>query len=71
MSKDAHLLKKDGTYQDATVGFDLNRGKFSIYLEDSDVFCIEAPRLRRLVAQYDEKLQQSGLPAFTVDGYGR
>ena len=72
MSKDAHLfLKKDGMYQDATVGFDLNRGKFWIYLGDGEVLCIEAPRLRSVVAQYDEKLQQSGLPSFTEDGYGR
>ena len=72
MSEDAHLLlKKNGTYQDATVGFDLHRGKFWIYLEDGDVLCIEAPRLRLLVKKYNEKLQRSGLPPFTEDGYGR
>lgn len=72
MSKDAHLLlKKNGMYQDASVGFDLNRGKLWIHLEDRNVLCIEAPRLRLFVKKYNEKLRQSGLPSFTEDGYGR
>jgi hypothetical protein len=65
------LLKKDGTYHDAHVQFDLDRGKFWIYLEDGDVLCIEAPRLRLIVARYDEQLAASGLAPTTEDGYGR
>jgi hypothetical protein len=35
------------------------------------VFCFEAPRLRALVADYDEQLDASGLAPATEDGYWR
>ena len=68
----AHLLlKKNGLFQEGEVSFDLNRGKFWLHLEDGDTLCIEAPRLRAIVARYGEHLAESGLPPFTEDGYGR
>lgn len=65
------LLKKNGTYQQARISFDLRRGKLWVTLEDGDTLCIEAPRVRRMMRRYDEELEASGFEAFTEDGYGR
>ena len=63
------VLKNDGEYAEAPVGFDLDRGKVWIYVAD-EVICVEAPRLRALVAAYDAQLAESGL-AQATDGYLR
>jgi hypothetical protein len=68
-------MKRNGMYPQggAGVNFDVNRGKVWIFLDEEprQALCIEAPRLRQLIARYDEALAESGLPPVTEDGYGR
>jgi hypothetical protein len=70
------LVKRDGLYESASVTFDMDRGKVWIHLSGEDTgltaetLCVEAPRLRALLAAYELALGASGLPPITEDGRG-
>ncbi len=64
-------LKRNGMYEDAGINFDVERGKFWLFLASGDSVCIEAPELRGITEQYAYRLRESGLPSFTEDGHRR
>ena len=56
------LLKRNGQYERAGVNFDIERGKFWVFLDNGDALCIEAVRLCAIVAEYERRRDDSGLP---------